>query len=95
MAFCFGEGGVPGDLLFAFAVAADPFELAVFFPVGRDFCGGGKFDRGVGGSREELFECGEVWFVVVEGGGSIAGRAAVGVDVPGGDGGQVERCDVL
>ena len=41
------EVAVPGDELAAFAVAADPFQLAALGPFGGHFGGGREFDGGV------------------------------------------------
>lgn len=88
------EVAVPGDELFAFAVAADPFEFAPIIPLdGRLGCGR-EFDGGVGSAREQLLNCCEVGLEAFEGCRSPARGAAVGVDVPGVDVVKVERGDV-
>ena len=51
------EVAVPGDELFAFAVAADPFELAVCGPVDWDLGGRGEFYGGVLGCCQKLIDC--------------------------------------
>ena len=85
---------MPGDLLFAFVVAADPFEFAVFGPVGGRLGGGGEFDGCVGYTREQLLDGCEVGFAPFERCGAVACGAAVGVDVPGVDAVEVEVGDV-
>ena len=89
------EVAVPGDELAALAVAADPFELAALGPFGRRLRSPGRVSRRrCGTCAKQSFDRCEVGFAPFERRRAVAGGAAIGVDVPGGDAVEVEVGDV-
>ena len=57
---------MPGDELFALAVAANPFKLAAIRPVLRNRRGRGEFDGAVWAASEKLIDRRNIGLVVIE-----------------------------
>ena len=84
------EVAVPGNELFALAVAADPFEFAALGPFDRGDRGRREFDGGVREAEQQLIDARAVGLAPFERRGAAAGGTTVGIDVPGVDAVEVK-----